>query len=50
MLQPTKEMLEIRKKMNAPGITDEEWLALEKELAKLLLKRREELKDCPFAH
>ena len=49
MLQPTKEQVELRKKLRSSN-DDEEKKGIRKRLKEIAIQRDKELKDCPFAH
>ena len=49
MLQPTEEELELYRKLD-DAKNAEERKEIEEELKACILKKREKLKDCPFAH
>lgn len=49
MLQPSEEEIKLYEKLNAAKSENEREEATEK-LRAYLLRKKEELKDCPFAH
>lgn len=49
MLQPSEEELKLYEKLNAAKSETEREEAIEK-LREYLLRKKEELRDCPFAH
>ena len=49
MLQPTKEEVELRKKLLSSN-DDEEIKSIRRRLKEIAIQRDKELKDCPFAH
>lgn len=49
MLQPTEEEIELYRKLDDAKI-DEERKEIEAELKACIIKKREKLKDCLFAH
>lgn len=49
MIQPTKEELELLKKLDSAK-NDEEREEIEQQLKLYLIEKNEKLKECPFAH
>lgn len=49
MIQPTKEELELLKKLDSAK-NEEEREEIEQQLKSYLIEKNERLKDCPFAH
>ncbi len=49
MLQPTKEEVELRKKLRSSN-DDEEKKKIRKRLKEIAIQCDKELEDCPFAH
>ena len=49
MIQPTKEKIELRKKL-LDSNNDEEKKKIRKRLKEIAIQQNEKLKDCPFVH
>ena len=49
MIQPTKEELELLKKLDSAK-NDEEREEIEQQLKLYLIEKNEKLKECPFSH
>jgi len=49
MIQPTKEQVELRKKL-LDSNDDEEKKKIRKRLKEIAIQQNEKLKDCPFVH